>query len=102
MLAVVDRVTIDFIINAVFDATQTQMEFFWLAAVRGMEPKTTITSRAVAKIAKRCIGGPPDGGYGVGAIKFLKTSPGTEFRDQWLSDHSNSTCARCLRSTAFL
>jgi hypothetical protein len=64
-----DVVVIDFIISAARDAMHAHRDLSWLLTARGRDPTTTKRSRTVAKIVKRRIGRPPDGGYGGGVIR---------------------------------
>ena len=68
-VVVADVVVIDFIISAARDAMHAHRDLSWLLTARGREPTTTKRNRTVAKIAKRRIGRPPDGGYGGGVIR---------------------------------
>jgi hypothetical protein len=70
-VVVVGVLVIDLIKRAALVAMQTHSDFLELLTTRGREAAltTTRTSKKVAKIAKRRIGRPPDGGYGRPVIR---------------------------------
>jgi hypothetical protein len=97
---------IDLISKAALEAMQTQKECFWLALARGLDPTTTNTSKTVAKIAKRRIGRPPDGGYEGGVIRVplnygmgrstcpTKRLPRQTAQNQWMRADSTKRLVR--------